>query len=261
MVALSSDLLKQFTDLVPDIPSLSDLAIPVAGCVPDIAGLLNAGSGLASTLGNAFSNPLAGSIGDCQLEIGNLLGLLNGRLGEGQDSSINSAISSLTGANSGLTDFSGHTNGLITGLPQNMGGVLGCIRSRASLGSSLPVNPCKLLDDVMGSILGIGGQLLNSLVDAIGPIVAAIAGGIAGLVSVIAGALAPLANAVAGIADQIAKELSMLIGVLDEVANFSFANAIANQANDPCLQAIFNAVGTPDLINCLSSSLPDFKIF
>lgn len=255
MVSISGDLLKQFTDLIPNIPSIDSLITPVSSCTPDIAGLLNSGS--------AFANPLSSALGDCQLEIGNLIGSLGGLGGltSPQQISVDSAITALTGANSGLTDFSGHTNGLITGLPQNMGSILGCMRSRATLGSSLPVNPCKLLDDIMGSVLGVGGQLLNSLVDAIAPIAAAILVGPAAIVAAIAGALAPLANAVAGIADQIAKELKMLTDVFSEVENFSFANAIANQANDPCLQSIFNAVGTPDLIGCLASNLPDFNIF
>ena len=252
---ISSDLLKQFTDLIPKIPSLDDFIQPVSSCTPDVANLLNSG--------NAFANPLTGASDCIQLEIGSLLTALGGLSGltGTQTTTVTSGISTLTSAVSQLTSFDTHTNGLITALPQNMGTVLGSIRSRASLGSSLPANPCKLLDDMMGSILGVGGQLLNSLGDAIAPIAAAILGPIAGLVAAIAGALAPLANAIAGIADQILKEIKALTDIFQEVTNFSFANAISNQANDPCLQAIFNAVGTPDLLGCLSNHLPDFNVF
>ncbi len=254
-VCISNDLLKQFTDLIPQIPTLDSLAQPVGNCTPDIANLLNSGT--------AFANPLSGGSNCIQLEIQSVLTVLNSLSGltGAQTTTVNSGISTVTNAATQLTGFDTHTNGLITSLPQNMGTVLGCIRSRASLGSSLPVNPCKLMDDVMGTILGAGAQLLNSLGDALAPIVAALLAPIAALVAVIASALAPLANAIAAIVDQLLKETKALTDIFQEVSNFSFANAIANQANDPCLQAIFNAVGTPNLLECLVNNLPGFNIF
>jgi len=255
MVAVSGDLLKQYTNLIPVVPSIQSLSYPVSKCTKEVAGLLEAG--------RAFSNPLSNALGDCQSQVQNILGNLNSLTGltNPQLTTIDSGISTLTMASTQLTGFETHTNGLVNNLPQNMGTVMSCIRNRAALGNVLPVNPCTLLDEVMGTILGIGGQLLNNLVNALEPIVTALLGPIAALLLAISKALAPLTNAIAAIADQILKEVNALAKIFQEVTNVAFANSVANQANDPCLQAIYNAVGTPDLLSCLSSNIPGFKVF
>ncbi len=261
MVALDGNLLKDFIGLIPEIPTFADFAIPITPCASEVNGLLNTG--------NAFVNPLTGAIGECIASLNTLLSDINSLTGFdiafpkefNQMQRLLDPLSS-TSAVGSFNSLQSHSDGLILDMPQNMALSMACVRARAStIPTSLPSSPCDLLNDVMGTLLGGAAGIIAALVDPFAPIINAIAGGFAALASLIAGAAAAIGAAIAGMIGAIADEIGKLAGILNEVKNFAFANAIPNLGEDPCLQAVFNAVGSGDLLGCLFNNLPNFKLF
>lgn len=103
---------------------------------------------------------------------------------------------------------------------------------------------CAGFSDIFGSILGFGESLLNELNDAISSILSLINQGIDFITNMINGII----NKITAL---IIKELSGLTSLLSNMLNLTDVSTIFNMLKDPCLSAIVNTVGSPDLKSVL----------
>ena len=159
-----------------------------------------------------------------------------------------------------------HTDSLINSAPTLMSQGSSLINgtsmmNAAGLIGSFPDNPCELLDDIMGSVLGGANDVINALADQIQPLIAFIGGPLEDLEDAIVAAIGPIADAVSGVADMIFDEIASLSNFLSDFNEFTQANNIIGVSIDPCLQSVLNAIGTPDLIQCLTAGVPGFNVF
>ena len=115
-----------FTGLIPQIPTLDDLALPLSQCSLDSFDLLQTNS--------AFQNPLAGPISDCLAEIANILAVSG--FTSGPEFDLMNQLTDVFGG--GTFDLGGgvvgpgllgHSNGLSSSLPALMGQSTSFIRS------------------------------------------------------------------------------------------------------------------------------------
>lgn len=243
-----------FLNLIPSPPNINDLIQPTDQQCLNIFGLIQNGTPL-------FQNPLASEVQDCLNEITQAIGIVNGFApGTVKTDALNvlNNVSNAIGASPG--GFLNHTNALSAqlGTPGFLNGVSACLGVRSTAGSLLnTANACLDLDDILGSILGSGAELVNNVVDAIQPLLDAVAAGVAAVASVIAAVIAAVIAPLAALASKLANELSSLSSIVEELEQFSLANSLCNLTDDPCMQAIFNATGTPALLN----ALPDLPRF
>lgn len=250
MVCLTSDFFinGSSTGRVPQIPTIT--TPNVSDCLPKVLGLIQGG--------NAFQNPLSGPITDCLIEIASIFGVPGFPTFGPEFNAITSVVNSYTGLLS-------HTDGLVAAAPSLLAQGSSLINGSVMMGSvglaSVPSNPCELLDGIMGTVLGAANDIIMVIDALLGPIIDAIADTLEAVLGAIVAVLGPLADAIAALASIIAAELANLANFLSDFLNFSTANSLIGIAGDPCLQAILNALGTPDLINCLISSIPNFNVF
>jgi len=141
-----------------------------------------------------------------------------------------------------LIDPNSSLSGLvIPPLADNLGPVISCLRVTQSVGGGLdPSNPCNALNNIFGSILGTGAQLVDLLTKAL-----------AGLVALVIKEAADAILAVIG------DELAALAAILSELTSFASSSSLVNLSLDPCAQALYNSAGTPALLGALPN-IPDF---
>ncbi len=243
-----------FTGLIPQIPTFTPPDFN--SCVPDVFNLVQGGG--------AFQNPLETPIADCLAQLSSILGV--GLPGGAELDAITSMVDVLgTTGIGGVPGLLAHSGGLVGNMPALMASgnsLLSGVSALSGIGAAaLPGNPCELLDDIMGSVLGAANDAINSVADLVGPIFDAIGGPVQDVVDAITPVLGDITSAVISLSGIIQAEIDKLSEFLTDITNFSFAKSIPSLANDPCLQSIFNAVGTPDLINCLISGVPKFNVF
>lgn len=251
-----------FTGLIPQIPTITPPN--VSSCLPDVLGLIQGG--------NAFQNPLTGPITDCISELGSIFGVEGFTSGPEFDAVTSIANAFTVGQETTpgvpatfVPGLLTHTDNLADAAPALLTQGSSLINGSVMMGSaglnSVPSNPCELLDSIMGTILGAANDIINVLAELIGPIVEAIIGGLVAVLGAIALVIGAIAEAVAALLGVIADEIAALAKFLADFLDFSIANSLVGIASDPCLQAILNALGTPDLINCLVSGVPNFNVF
>ena len=258
------DLINKVT-LIPQIPTADSFAQPT---LPEVKGLFNLiQANLGVPGGGLFQNPLAGDLAACLgLDLsgvplvtpssGSIPGLRAQHLLDfpnpiDQDAAL---LSAFDDAESGLNDYQTHSNALINGgispgapatnlnsLADNIGPVISNLRVTQSIGSGLDIsNPCNALNNVYGSILGDGAQLLANLV--------------AALASLIAGAIIAALGPILAV---IINEVAALLALLNELISFASSSSLVNLSLDPCAQALYNSAGTPALLGALPN-LPNF---
>ena len=225
------DLINKLT-LLPQIPTLDSFVMPT---LPEVKVLFN----LLNLPGGAFQNPIAGPIGACLEEIVDLSDLelnpLNGPF-----------LSAFGSASSALGLFRTHTNSAIAGLPLNMNPVIAGLKVTQSVGGGLSAgNPCSALNDIFGSILGDGANLVAALAAALAYAIAAV------LPTEITDAISAILDAATAFIVMIDDEVQALADLLQLLQNFAAASSLTNLSTDPCAQALFNSAGTPGLLNAL----------
>jgi len=261
-MACISDVVN-FLNLIPNPPSITDLAIPTDQSCLDLFSLLQSGTPI-------FQNSLGNQLQECLDEISTAIGIVDGftpgatktsALGVLNDvtSALGTDPSDLGGNIAG--GFLGHTNFLNTQLssPGFLSGTIASLGVKSAAGAigGSSNNGCLDLDGVLGSLLGSGTELVNNIFSAVQPLLDAVAGGVGAVAGVIAGVVAGVVGPLADIASKILGELNNINSVLSDISQFSFASGLCNLSNDPCAQAIFNAAGTPALLNALPG-MPKF---
>ena len=214
-------------DRIPNIPSPEDYFIPTQTGVKDIFSHLQGG-------GSAFRNPVTS-------DINSNLAMIKEIRNDPIHVSDPALQTALTKAETGLNSFQAHTDSSVSGLRQNFSPVISLLRVRQSVGPGLSAqNPCNSLNNLYGSLLGLGLLLLAALA--------------AALISLIP---ENILKAIDDILTMILKEAAAINALLSELSNFALASLLAGLADDPCAQALLNAVGAQDVLNSLPQ-LPKF---
>lgn len=217
------------TDLIPEIPNITDFDIPLLTGVQELFDILQ-----GKTPGGIYQNPVSSGISDCQASVQALL--------SNPEHAENSVLlNTLNEVPPALNALQNHTDSTIANMNRTIGPVMSGLRVRQSVGQGLPSNnPCLAINDIFGTLLGAGLLLLGALA--------------AALVSLIP---EEILNAINNIFNLIAKEVAALNQLLKELQDFATASSIANLSLDPCAQAIFNTIGTPGMLGALSN-MPKF---
>lgn len=228
--------------LIPQIPSLADLTLPTLPEVGDLFNIIQGNIGVPGL--GLFQNPIAGDINLCAIATQFLID-------NGDFTGQPALLTTVGDASSALSAYSAHTDSLVSGLPDNIGPVISCLRVTQSVGSGLdPSNPCNALNNIFGSILGEGAQLIDALTQALAAVILPIVGPAIGII-------AGIASVVADILGRIASEVAALAAVLTELTSFASSSGLTNLSLDPCAQALYNSAGTPALLGSLPN-LPNF---
>lgn len=196
--------------------------------------------------------------------------------------SFNSLNTLVSDVGSSMNSFVSHTNNLIFGsddgslisggIASNTGSVISSIQldnTYAALGedgSATEQDPCALMEQFMGSVLGTGERILNEALEVakkvaglLGAVVAALAGGVA---AVIGAALAALNAAISAIRDKVSEVLNLISDELgkfrewlNKQINYGIGNFLAGTGLDrfgDCAKLIIDSVGTSGLIDIIN---------
>lgn len=179
---------------------------------------------------------------------------------------FNETALKLQTASNSLTSLETHMNG-IKGADPGQPGSLGTANLVKNMGISsmektrqetlgiAPTNPCDAILGFFGSIMGGLNSVLNTISTAIGSVLDLINDGIAaviaGIDSIIGPALAAIESAVTAIVETIAKELADFAKAVLDVIDFSHSLSLPNFFKDPCLRAVLEIAGPPELNTAL----------
>jgi len=137
-----------------------------------------------------------------------------------------------------------HTNTITESLPNilNAMGMKNSV-SAALLNKANAVETCLSQTEIMGLLLGLGQELLNTVNTVLKGILALALLGIAALLAGIATLLAPLKKAISELYNQLIKENKALQELYKFLEDYALASLLA-VTRDPCIAAIVNAVGS-----------------
>lgn len=160
------------------------------------------------------------------------------------------------------------------GLQSNLGLAMGAITLDNTLNGAGAASgggdPCALIGEMFNSILGLGEELLNTLMEALNntPIAElinqvgnlineaedAVAAAISELMAQVEAGLSAVREAMDAIANQIAEELAKFGEWLSKSLNYIYSNFLSGLFDDPCFRLVIGAVGTAALIGALSQT-------
>lgn len=162
-----------------------------------------------------------------------------------------------------LPSILNHTNTITESLP-NILNAMGLKNSFDAkyLGVANAVETCLTQAGIMGSLLGMGKQLLDVINTVVKGILGLAVLGIAALLAGVYKLLEPLRNAIRQLYEMILGEQSALRQLYDFLNDYALASLLA-VTQDPCIRAIVNGVGSEKLKRTFNSinkvdSLDDF---
>jgi len=245
-------------ELIPNPPSADDFTFPVEDSIINLFRFAQAGTPF-------FQNPLSGPLSQCIAEINAAIreiGVLEQSSPPGVAAQLAVASQFLDSIGKTLGRWNSHINGALVGELNGNPGFLGqienSIRIRATTDAvANALNACQDESDFLGSILGDGQELLNTLVGPLAAIIGALAAGVAAFLAAFNQFRDEALAAIAAIVDLIQKETLNLANMIADAIAWGLANAISSLVNDPCAAAVINAAGTSILLNNLPN-LPRF---
>lgn len=162
-----------------------------------------------------------------------------------------------------LPSILNHTNTITESLP-NILNAMGLKNSFDSkyLGVANAVETCLSQTGIMGSLLGIGKQILDIINTAVKGILGLALLGITAIVAGVYKLLEPLRDGIRKLYEQILGERSAIKQLYDFLNDYALASILA-VTQDPCIRAIVNGVGSEKLKRTFNSinkvdSLDDF---
>lgn len=199
---------------------------------------------------------------------------------------IDSTIGQSIGQVMALVD---HTNMLINGgaggsiisggLQANLGLAMSAItldNTLSGMNGTPPsggnTNPCQIVSDMFGSILGAGQALLGELQNLLGSLSSMITSFIQTIASTINEAMNVITDALSGMMEALESTLSEMRAVIDNIAemiaseisqfgewlsnqiNFGLSSFLSGMFDDPCFRMVVNSVGTGALLGVLSTT-------
>lgn len=208
--------------------------------------------------GSAFQNPLSDSFNQVQqyyglvaVEAATQLGL--GNITTPQYNQINNSMGNMYNGvlsptpTTGTPSYYQHTNDTVNNMPNN----LSVARSAISVNQTMAptVNPCSVMQDMFGSVLGTGATVLTGLIGLLALMLAKLVGG--AILEVLT-LLAEIDGVVAQIVDQVLGEIGALLNNTAIATIFGAALSILSFASDPCSLLVLAATGTSALTDILN---------
>lgn len=153
-----------------------------------------------------------------------------------------------------------HTNTITESMPN----ILSAIGAKNSFDLQYlgAIETCAAYTGILGSLLGLGQQLLNAANAVVGAILGLALLGLSALLAGLAALLAPLREAIRKLYEMLAGEQSQL-SQLYQILNDQALAALLAVTQDPCIRSVVNAIGNPTLKRAVDNinrvdSLDDF---
>lgn len=154
-------------------------------------------------------------------------------------------LADIVDSEAGLAEFDEHSSRLTSNLSTLAGIAQGGLAIATVLGGL--ANPCAGLNNFLGSISGIGKQILAGAKAAINSVKSAISGvtgAINGVISNITAGISALKNKISEIRSRISNEIKAFAGAFLSQLRMGIADFLKNIKIDPCLKAIFGGVAS-----------------
>ncbi|MFA5491062.1 MAG: hypothetical protein WC284_17930 [Candidimonas sp.] len=169
-----------------------------------------------------------------------------------QQAEIDDFIQGLDQSIESMTQMRGHVSTQLTDLPQNLSAYTSMENINQATNGDFFAELCTGINDFFGSILGFVGDVISEITNIIGQVFDLILQGIEAVLAVIQELTNRLLTLAAKVIEQIAKEVSALIEMLSDLADFSFASSLGSIFDHPCAKTILGAVGTGAAIAVLT---------